>query len=243
MSGKLAGFSDSPYLQVMLRVFRLGFMIFLMASFSQATELAPNPEALLLSVRQQQATQRGVLNAQLRDQGRVTPLRIVWEAGAIRYEFSHPEQTLLLKLGNKTAELWEQQGNKAAAVTPSRFDQRIRGTSVTYEDLAFQFLYWPHPVILGEDNLRTRPAWILQLRPPTTKSSRYGTVRIWMDKESGALLRMEGFDFQGHSLKRFEVVSAQKVNGQWLLKEMRIEERDPATGRVTDRAYLTILPK
>ena len=192
-----------------------------------------------MNVRQQQAAQKGVLHARLREKASSTPFRIIWQEGTIRYEFSNPDQILFLKLGDKSTEMWERQGGQSSTIIASRFDQRVRGTSVTYEDLAFRFLYWPNPTIAGEDHLRTRPAWILQVISPG-KSSRYGVVRIWIDKESNALLRMEGFDYQGRSIKRFEVVSAQKLKGQWLLKEMRIEERDPATEKVIDRAYLTI---
>lgn len=216
-------------------------MLFLTSTLSLASGPPPDASALLRNVRQQQASQQGTLNAQLRDKENLTPFQIIWEGGTIRYQFFNPDQSLILKLGNKGAGLWERQGNQTAAITPSRFDQCVRGTSVTYEDLAFQFLYWPNPTVVGEDNFRTRPAWIVQLRSPN-KSSRYGTVRIWIDKESGALLRMEGFDFQGRSLKRFEVISAQKVGGHWLLKEMRIEERDPSSGRIIDRTYLSVKP-
>jgi len=216
-------------------------MLFLASALSLASGPPPDASALLRNVRQQQASQQGTLNAQLRDKGNLTPFQIIWEGGTIRYQFFNPDQSLILKLGNKAAELWERQGNQTAAITPSRFDQCVRGTSVTYEDLAFRFLYWPHPTVVGEDNFRTRPAWIIQLRSPN-KSSRYGTVRIWIDKESGTLLRMEGFDLQGRALKHFEVISAQKVGRQWLLKEMRIEERDPSSGRVIDRTYLSVKP-
>ncbi len=226
-----------------VRAFFPGFvMLFLTSAFSLASgPPPPDPNALLRNVRQQQASQQGSLNAQLRDKGNSTPFQIIWEGDTIRYQFFNPDQALILKLGNKTAELWERQGNQTAAITPSRFDQRVCGTSVTYEDLAFQFLYWPHPTIVGEDNLRTRLAWIIQLKSPN-KASRYGMVRIWIDKESGALLRMEGFDSRGRSLKRFEVISVQKADGHWLLKEMRIEERTPSSGHIIDRTYLSVKP-
>lgn len=208
----------------------------------QALGVPPDPNVLLLAVRRQQAYQQGVLHARLRERSHATPFRIVWEAGTIRYEFSHPDQTLLLKLGEKSAELWEQKGAKTSPITVGRFNQPVRGTSVTYEDLAWRFLYWPNPIIVGEDNLHRRPAWVLQVQSPG-RSSRYGGVRIWIDKEAGVLLRMEGFDSQGRFLKRFEVVSAQKVKGRWFLKEMRIEECDPATKKITSRAYLDVSVK
>ena len=56
----------------------------------------------------------------------------------------------------------------------------------------------------------------------------------------GALMRMEGYDWNGQLAKRFEVVSAQKIEGRWFLKQMRIEEIQPGTGKVQARTYLEI---
>ncbi len=53
---------------------------------------------------------------------------------------------------------------------------------------------------------------------------------------------MEGWNQNGKLMKRFEVISAQKIDGLWTLKEMRIETFDPMTGKVTQRRYLTLSP-
>jgi hypothetical protein len=69
-------------------------------------------------------------------------------------------------------------------------------------------------------------------------------VRVWLDEESGALMRIEGYDWQGKLLRRFEVVSGQRIDGQWMLKQMRIERFDPKDGtRPADRSYLEITGK
>jgi hypothetical protein len=65
-------------------------------------------------------------------------------------------------------------------------------------------------------------------------------VLLWVDKMSGALMRMEGYNWNGELLKRFEVVSAQKIERRWFLKQMRIEQFQPATNHVQARAYLEI---
>ena len=105
----------------------------------------------------------------------------------------------------------------------SKLDQKIRGTGVTYEDLALKFLYWPNARVLGQENIRTRNCWKLQLRAPS-RQSQYSNVLLWVDKTSGALMRLEGYDWNGQLAKRFEVVSAQKIDNRWFLKQMRIEE-------------------
>ena len=52
-------------------------------------------------------------------------------------------------------------------------------------------------------------------------------VKYEFDKASGALMRMEGYDWNVQIVKRFEVVSAQKIDNRWFLKQMRIEELQP----------------
>jgi negative regulator of sigma E activity len=114
---------------------------------------------------------------------------------------------------------------------------------VTVEDLSLGFLYWPDARLLGEETVRTRPAWKIELRPGK-RGSEFAIVRVWLDQQSGALLRIEGFDWQGRLSRRFEVVSGQRIDGQWMLKQMRIESFSPDdSSRPTGRSYLEILGK
>ena len=49
-----------------------------------------------------------------------------------------------------------------------------------------------------------------------------------------------GYDSAGKLIKRFEVVSAQKIEDRWYLKQMRVEQIDPKSNKVTARTYLEI---
>ncbi len=124
-------------------------------------------------------------------------------------------------------------------VGASKLQEKIRGTIVLYGDLAFKFLYWPTASVVGEENVRTRKCWKLQLRAPSHDSP-YSNVLLWVDKASGALMRMEGYDWDAKLIKRFEVVSAQKIERRWFLKQMRVEQFQPGTNHVEARAYLEI---
>jgi hypothetical protein len=146
---------------------------------------------------------------------------------------------LQLRLGENSSRLDLVTGGGSEQFTAAKLKQRIRGTSVTYEDLAFKFLYWPTARVLGEENVRTRNCWKLQLRAPS-RESQYSNVLLWIDKASGALMRMEGYDWNAQLAKRFEVVSAQKIEGRWFLKQMRVEELQPGTNHVLSRTYLEI---
>ena len=91
----------------------------------------------------------------------------------------------------------------------------------------------------GENSIRTRNCWKLELKAPS-RQSQYSNVWLWVDKTGGAIMRIDAYDWNAKMAKRFEVVSAQKIEGRWFLKEMRIEEYDPATGKIRTRTYLEI---
>jgi hypothetical protein len=110
---------------------------------------------------------------------------------------------------------------------------------VTYEDLALRFLYWQTGRVTGENEIRTVSCWKLEMKAPS-RQSQYSNVWLWVGKENGALMKMEAYDWNAKLLKRFEVVSGQKIEGRWFLKELRIEELDPGTGKVKTRTYLDI---
>ncbi len=179
------------------------------------------------------------LAGQLREEGRVVPFRLVQSGGVIRYRFTNPDEALQLRLGESDSNLENISRDGVDKISGPEFSQRVRGTAITFEDLALKFIYWPGGKVLGEDYINTRRVWKLELRPPGDRSQ-YSKVYLWAEQESGALMRMEGYDWNGQLVRRFEVVSAQKIEGRWFLKQMRLEQVDPATGKVTARTYLEI---
>jgi hypothetical protein len=179
------------------------------------------------------------LQGQLRQDDMVIPFRLVQNGPLIRYSFTNPDETLQLRLGENSSRLDLVTDAGTEKVGVSKLQEQIRGTIVTYGDLAFKFLYWPEARVLGEENVRTRKCWKLQLRAPS-REAQYSNVLLWVDKTSGALMRMEGYDWNARLIKRFEVVSAQKIEGRWFLKQMRIEQLQPGTNHVKARAYLEI---
>jgi hypothetical protein len=199
----------------------------------------PSAQAILDQVRLQQSQQQLDLQGQLRSDATVIPFRITQTGPVIRYAFSNPTEVLLLRLGENGSRLDLVIENSTKKFSSARLDQKIGGTGVTYGDLALKFLYWKDAQVIGADNLRTRDCWKLRLVAPS-KDSPYASVLLWVDKESGAIMRMEGFNAKGQLTKRFEVVSAQKIEGRWFLKQMRVEEMQPGTNQVLSRSYLEI---
>jgi hypothetical protein len=212
-----------------------------MISLPVLTQGAPPPSAqqVLASVRMVEASQQIDLQGQLRENDIVIPFHLMQNGPLIRYSFNNPDEVLQLRLGQSSSRLDFVTGAGTEKFATGRLSQKIRGTSLTYEDLAFKFLYWQTARVLGEENVRTRNCWKLQLRAPS-RESQYSNVLLWIDKTSGALMRMEGYDWNAQLVKRFEVVSAQKIDNRWFLKQMRIEELQPGTNHVQSRTYLEI---
>ena len=209
------------------------------AVLSIFAEPSPSAKDILDSVRMTESRQQIDLQGQLRQEDVKIPFHLVQNGPLIRYTFTNPDETLQLRLGENSSRLELVSDAGTEKVGASKLEEKIRGTIVMYGDLAFKFLYWPTARVLGEENVRTRKCWKLQLRAPSRESP-YSNLLLWVDKASGALMRVEGYDWNAQLIKRFEVVSAQKIEGRWFLKQMRVEQLQPGTNHVEARAYLEI---
>lgn len=218
---------------------RVAIALLLALALVAAAEPPPSAQEILATVRMQQARQEIDLQGQLRQDATVVPFRLTQTGPVIKYSFANPPGALQLRLGETASRLEELSQSGVEKITPAQFDHKVRGTAITYEDLALKFLYWSDARVLGEEQVRSRRCWKLELRPPS-HDSQYSSVLLWVDKNTGAFMEMEGYDWQGRLIKRFEVISAQKIEGRWFLKQMRIEELQAVTHKVQSRTYLEI---
>jgi hypothetical protein len=213
------------------------FLLAITAVTSARAAAAPAATEILESVRLRQAQQEMNLQGQIREGATIVPFRLTQTGPVIRYSFSKPDEALQLRLGDNDSRLEEVTREGVEKIAPAQFDHKVRGTAITYEDLALKFLYWPNPRVTGENSISLRNCWKLELKAPN-RQSQYSNVWLWVDKEGGALMKLEGYDWNGKLAKRFTVVSGQKIEDRWYLKEMRIEEFDPSTGKARARTYL-----
>lgn len=197
-------------------------------------------EKLLREARLRPTANPITLNAEIRGCEESLPLIFKIEKGQIEYDFRDPEEKVILNLGKNETSLTDLQQGKRSFLSSEQRYHEIRNTGVTYDDLSLGFLYWPHPKLTRSERLRGITASVLELAPQAADHGPYGSARLWLDENSGAPLRIEGFDKKGNLLKRFEVISAQKIDGLWTLKEMRIETFDPQTQTITQRRYLDV---
>lgn len=238
-----------PHVSRGLRFFRAAlFILFFSASFAGASVRAfaqqPDARALLRSIRMNQSGQHRALNGRLRCADLVMPFHLVLDGSEIRYEFS--DQTLVLRLGENGSQLFEtargSTGAAAQKLSPARDDASVRGTDISFEDLALKFLYWPKAAIEGDELKLAQRCWKVRVEPPSHDESQYSAVVLWVEKSGGAFLQAEGYDKNGQLSKRFKVVSGQRdpETGGWMLKQMKIERVAGANTRDANPTYLEI---
>jgi hypothetical protein len=220
------------------RLFLWIAVTFLAGSMRSGAE--PTAQEILQHARMNEMVHRGELQGRLRSGPKTIPFFLSFDGGVIKYEFTNPKQTIVLRLGDRSSRLEEITGGGTSRVSEARFDERVRGTDITYEDLSLRFLYWPGATLVGEQILLTRNTWKLRLQHASSRDSQYGSVLLWVEKQSGALLRADGYDWNGNFVKRFEVRSVQRYGGGWILKQMRIQTMADGGGKDRTPTYLEI---
>ena len=200
----------------------------------------PDPQELLKVARMASTQQEAFLRGRLRSGPQSAPFTLQVDFGKLRFAFENPERVYEVRLAEDSSAVYDARGR---SLRRGMQEPVADGAPVTVEDLSLGFLYWPDARLLGEENVRGRGSWKIELRPGR-RGSEFAVVRVWLDRASGALLRIEGFDWEGKLLRRFEVVSGQRIDGRWMLKQMRIEKFAPDNAtRPVDRSYLEILGK
>lgn len=169
------------------------------------------------------------------------PFTLSLQPNYIRFKFEDPTQIIHLNTEGEGFFLKEVVSGSDAEVPPERYGQQIRGTDVTYDDLSMRFLYWPDARIIRDtDVLKGRATWLIRARNPDGRGA-YSTVDIWIDKGSGGLMKMQGYNAQGRPVRRFEVLHGKKMDDVWMVDEMRVETIDPASGKRVSHTYMEIL--
>src|SRR5207249_5131224 len=134
-------------------------LLYFVSALSIYSVPVPSANEILASVRMIEARQQIDLQGQLRENDIVIPFRMTQNGPLIRYSFSNPDEVLQLRLGQSSSRLDLITDTGTKNFSAAKLEQKIRGTSLTYEDLAFKFLYWQNARVLDEENVRTRNCW------------------------------------------------------------------------------------
>lgn len=212
------------------------------AQDASASTAQVSGEEILREVRLSRALQnyQALTGVMRNDRGKVRiPIEFSMSGPLIRFKMQAPAEELLLDLGEKGTTLKRVANGSTSVLPVANYGTNIRDTAANYEDLSMRFLYWSNPRIMGEDTVTYMKCWIVRVTNPDARGP-YGTVDVWVHKESKAVVQMFAYNRLGKKMKAFVVRKGQKFEGAYILKQMRIEQIDPETQKVVGRTYLEI---
>lgn len=221
------------FICLFLSVFPGGFSV-------NAQEAQPDAMQLMKRVRQAATLQEDKeVSGQIRRRGVKIPFTMALQGSVIsfRYELEKSKERFDLKFKEKGQEIDFYTGNKPAKLSVEKYAQPIAETDVAYEDLSLRYLYWPNAKIIKDDDasvVKGRECWILLIPNPNRKVGQYAWVRLWIDKENGAMWQLDGINADGKLAKRFLIDSVMKLkDGSWFFKRIKVEKRDPQNSHRT----------
>jgi hypothetical protein len=192
----------------------------------------PTAEQIVELVHLSRALKKHELRGTLSKDDREVPFAVRMEADLVRFYFENPKQIINLNIKQKGAELTEVMAGSNKSVPAKRYGEGIRGTDLTYDDISFRYLYWPKKIKQPHlETVKTRKCWVVDLHAPQ-QTGEYGIVRIFVDRESGGLMRMQAYNWQGQMVKVLAVTSGMKVDGATVLKSMDVIRYVPGTKKV-----------
>lgn len=196
-------------------------------------------QELVYGVRLASTLQKNDLTGTLRKNGNRTPIGLFLRGENIQFQYQQNDQwnVFHMRMKNQSFQFFEIINGKNTPLANDTLTAPIVDSDLTYEDLAFRFLYWPDPKIIGEDTIKLQKCYKIRLENPTTQG-RYKIVHIWVHQKYNALMQIAGYDNNGKLLKRFHVTELMKVKGGQTLKKMNVESYDPKNGKTTGITYL-----
>lgn len=207
---------------------------------SWGQEAAPDAGQLLKRVRQAATLQENKdVKGQIRKRSVKVPFSMSLRGNLIVFQYQQGGvwNRFDLKFKDRGQEILSWKDGRAGVLPVARYSVPIAGTDVTYEDLSMRYLYWPAAKVVKDDAASTvkgRDCWIVQIPNPNPKVGQYAWVRVWIDKENGAMWQIDGIDGRGELAKRFMIDSLMKLkDGSWFFKRMKVEVRDPSNPRKT----------
>lgn len=204
-------------------------------------EVDAKAERIVKGVRLATKLQQNDLNGTLRKNGKRTPIGLFLRGKDIQFQYKKNKQWQIfhMRLNQNNFDLFEIINGKNVKFATQKLSQPIMGTDLTYEDLAFRFLYWPNAQIVGEDTIKLQKCHKIRLINPG-EGGKYDIVYLWVHQKFNALMQVVGYNKNGKILKRFHVTELMKVDKGQTLKKMNVETFNPATEKAVGITYLEL---
>ncbi len=138
--------------------------------------------------------------------------------------FGKPLEQLTVLRDNGRVSFLYLTGDPIAGAPAPALDQPIQNTALSWMDLTLGFLWWNGGQIIGQEENRGQPCYVLDRHAPVGAMAPYASVRIWVDKRVSMLLQTQGYDKLANLTRRLSVKSFKKINHEWMIKDLEVED-------------------
>jgi len=209
------------------------------ACFSYQAHADAQADRILEGVRLSATLQQSDLTGKLRKKGDRVPIGLFLRGENIQFQFNQNKKwhKFHMRLKKNDFDLFEIVNGKTIKFPDSKLNQPIMNTDLTYEDLAFRFLYWPNAKIEGEEKIKTQMCHKIRLVNPG-KGGSYNIVYIWVHQKYNALMQVAGYNKKGQLMKRFHVTNLMKVGNVQTLEKMNVETYKLGTTKGSGITYM-----
>ncbi len=114
--------------------------------------------------------------------------------------------------------LYSENGKRAESFDPN---SEINGLGITWADLSFSFLWDPDAETLGIEKKFGKKRFKISVpHPPDC------TLLLWIEKETGRMVKAEEYDAGKNRVKTIKVVSVKEFDDIWMVKDLDIIHPD-----------------
>ena len=101
---------------------------------------------------------------------------------------------------------------------------KVQESSVTWADLTLPFLWWTGGRVVGTDSAKGRDCFLVEVNAPAGEMKTPGYLRLWIDTQYRMLIRADECGPDGALRRRLTVQSFRKVDDEWMIKEISVDE-------------------
>jgi len=148
----------------------------------------------------------------------------VYRAGATELKVTHPD-------GQPNRYELRADGGPAATLSGNQTMTPFAGSDFWVADLGLEFFQWPGQKVLRKEFHRQCGCTVLESTNPQPATNGYARVVTWIDSDSLGIVEANAYDAAGHEVKNFYPEDFKKVNGQYQVETMLMENN--ATGTRT----------
>ena len=147
---------------------------------------------------------------------------------------SELEQLTMVHHPNGAPDLIYTAGHPPVTADAPGLADAVQGTDIRWMDLNLSFLWWPSPTLVGAEEVRGRPCYVIDVtnpgiagadspQPENRQASSCTRARLWIDRKLRMLLQAEMFDEDSKPMRRLWVKSLKKIDKRWMIKEMEVQ--------------------